>query len=127
MQYEIELGSNREWVEFKILVDEATSIAFRKTVLQEHYFYNPSLLFLQSIDQGKEWKEKIEYPVNIDIQFLEGKVFRKDKLNKEFELLDIDQFQLLYTPKTNLFMLVNFSESSYEFDFVLIDQLQRTT
>lgn len=125
MNYDIRLKSNTKGFEFKIKVDDSVSDWFRSVIKNEHYFYNPALLHLQSIDQGKEWKAKIEYPVNIKCDFLSNKVLIKDKYSKEFESLQNDYLQLLYVPKTNLFRLVNLGDTSYEFDFIYIDDLQR--
>lgn len=125
MKYEIRLKSNTKGVEFKIMVDDSVSEWFRKVIMNEHYFYNPALLHLQSIDQGKKWKQKIEYPVNVKCDFLSNKVLIKDKFSKVFESLQNDYLQLLYVPKTNLFRLVNLGDTSYEFDFIWIDDLQR--
>lgn len=112
-------------VEFKILVDDSVSDGFRSVIKSEHYFYNPALIMLQSIDQGREWKETIEYPVSVDSLFLKGKVLFKDRFSDGFENLDSEYFQLIYVPKTNNFTLLNLGYSSYEFDFLLLDQIQR--
>ena len=125
MQYDILLKSMTEGVEFKILVDDSVSDGFRSVIKSEHYFYNPALIMLQSIDQGRNWKETIEYPVSVDSSFLKGMVLFKDRFSEGFEKLDSEFFQLIYVPKTNNFTLLNLGYSSYDFDFLLLDQIQR--
>jgi hypothetical protein len=125
MQYDIIVKSRTKGVEFKILADDAVSNGFKKVIESEHYFYNPALIMLQSIDQGKEWKETIEYPVSVDPSFLTGKVLFKDRFSEDFEDLDLEYFQLIYVPKTNNFTLLNLGYSSYDFDFLFLDQIQR--
>lgn len=119
------MKSNTEDLEFKIIVDDSVSDWFRGVIKEQHYFYNPALLHLQAIDQGRKWKEMIQYSIPVDCSFLSNKVYMKDKYARGFELLETDFLQLLYVPKTNLFTLMNLGDSSYEFDFLYFDDIQR--
>jgi len=120
--FSIVLKSETPDVNFKIIATDEVSDFFKSVIKAEHFIYNPSLLYLQSVDQGKEWKCKIEYAVNIECEKLSGCIYRKDKFNRRYEPLDTDQFKLLYIPKTNTFCLMNFSDASYAFDFLEIEK-----
>jgi hypothetical protein len=120
--FSIVLNSQTPDVMFKLIISDEVSKFFKGVIKAEHYIYNPSLLHLQSVDQGKEWKCKIEYAVNIECEKLTGCIYRKDKFNRQYEPLATDQFKLLYIPKSNSFCVMNFSDSSFPFDFLAIEQ-----
>ncbi|MFI8556128.1 hypothetical protein [Pseudomonas putida] len=109
-------------VKFKIEVNDSVSKFFREVILAEHYLYSHALQHLQSVNQGKDWKAQIEYAVNVDCEKLSGFVYRSDRFSRNYEMLDTDQFKLYYIPISNTFYLMNFSDSSYRFDFIDIEQ-----
>lgn len=116
------LHSPKPDIYFKLVVTDEISTFLKNVILKEHYLFNPALTLLQSLNQGKDWKDKIEYAVNIECEKLSGCVYRKDKINRRYELLDTDQFTLFYIPKSNCFYFMNFSDSSYPFDFIDVEQ-----